>query len=104
MDKALYSILLEITQQSRQPFLVGVVVLPLGEVTNVAHTANIGCPRLMSLHYRLIQLDRKENRLILIVFFLESGVHFFLDPGTLHRMLREDQQKFVMKTNGLINT
>lgn len=46
---------LQIAEQARQGLLIVVVVLPLAEVADVSHAADISSPGLFGLHDRIIQ-------------------------------------------------
>src|SRR3954454_184529 len=49
----------QIPQQSLERFKVGVVVLPVPEVTNVPCPPNVCCPGLVRFHDHIIDADRQ---------------------------------------------
>ncbi|HEY4035794.1 MAG TPA: hypothetical protein VGL94_17695 [Ktedonobacteraceae bacterium] len=56
-------ILLQITQQPRQSFLILVVFLPMSEVSNVAGTLNTRSPGCIALFNGIIQSDWENESL-----------------------------------------
>src|SRR5579884_2658267 len=78
---------LEVTEQAGESLLVGVVIFPSGEVTDMPHAANIGCPCLRSLHHCLIEPHREEHKSVLPMLLLKCRFDFPLHPDTSHRML-----------------
>src|SRR5262249_36624998 len=79
--------LVQITQQASERLLVGVVVLPLAEVPDMARAANAGCPCLGGLHHGIVELDGEQDEFLTLVLLVYCGCHLFFHPGALDRVL-----------------
>jgi hypothetical protein len=94
---------LEMSQQSAERVLVGRVVLPVSEVANVPVLKSYS-PTSVAFENRIIQANGKEHILSTLDLLVENGIHFSLDPATLDGVFGENEQKLVMKMNGLFDT
>ena len=94
---------LKITKQAPKGYLIGIVLFPLGKVPNVPLSSNIGCPRIGCILDGFIQRDGEEGRLSLVLFLFQRLFDFILYPRTINRMLRKDDQEFVIEPDRLIN-
>src|SRR6266446_2847332 len=94
---------LQVAQQSVQHSLIVVGLFPLAEIGNIACAANVTCPTGLALLDSVIQANRKQHEGVPAALFGEGGFHLELDPRTVDGMLREYQQQFVMRSDGLVN-
>src|SRR6266851_4725655 len=61
------------------------------------------CPTCRTLQDSVIQANWKERIGLAFAFFPQSRLYLMFDPVAFDRMLGEDQQKFLMQSNGLVN-
>jgi hypothetical protein len=94
---------LQIAKQTFQSLVVEVVVFPVREVPDMPRTANICSPGGATSHDMTVQTNRKKDSSLLFGLLLKSGFYLILDPCAFHRLLRENQQKFIIQTNRFIN-
>src|SRR6266851_4763446 len=69
----------------------------------MARAAKLRGPCLGSLHYLLIEPDRKEHLALLSLLFLHCRFDLIFDPGACNGMLGEQEQQFVMQMDRFIN-
>jgi len=98
------SLRFQIAQQSLQDFLIGVVLLPIAEIGNVACAANVSSPTGWTVFDGTIQTNGKQHRCFFAVLFGNGRFDFKFDPRTVDGMLRQHQQQLIMQTDGLVNT
>jgi hypothetical protein len=94
--------LLQITQQTSESALVGIVVLPLAEIPDVARVADIGSPGQGGLHDLLIQLEGKKDELIVGKFLFQCGRDHMVHPGAVDRVLRKHHQQLIVEVESLV--
>lgn len=92
----------QIAYDSLEAPLVGVVILPLPEVADVARP-QLGSPRLLGFHHGVVQADRKEHGLSALAFLFKRRGDFVFDPATRVGMFRDDEQELVAIPNGLVD-
>ncbi len=86
---------LQIAQQTLKRPLLGIVVFPLGEITDMAGAANICGPRLVGHQHPIIQPEGKQYNLAALVFFLKGFRYLILDPDAVKRI---DVPQLALKT------
>src|SRR5260221_366184 len=94
---------LQIAEQALQPALVGVMVFPAGEISNMARLFDVCSPISGALDDPFIQADGKEHGALCFAFFGQCFLYLVFDPPTSDRMRREDQQQLIVLANGLID-
>lgn len=70
----------------------------------MAGIANEGWSTALNLHHSVVQEDWEEHWSLLAVLFLTGSYYLAFDPGTLDCVLRENEDQFVVGTNGFIDT
>src|SRR5260221_2218221 len=94
---------LQIAEQALQPALVGVMVFPAGEISNMARLFDVRSPISGALDDLFIQADGKEHGALCLAFFGKCVLYLVFDPPTGDRMRREDQQELIVQANGLVD-
>jgi hypothetical protein len=79
--------------------LIGVVVLPLPKISDMALSANICGPADSALHNGLVNPDGKQDNPVFLAFLLKGGFDFFLNPTAPHRVVRQDGSPGVSPEN-----
>jgi hypothetical protein len=80
--------------------MVGVVLLPVGEVPDVAGVLQERRPARPTLHHRVIDSDREEDRSpFLLPLLSKGGLHLLLHPLAADGWFGQYQQEFVVKVN-----
>jgi hypothetical protein len=96
-------ILLQITQQSLEPFLILIVFFPAREVANVPCALDFSCPGLLCFYNGIIKLHGEEHEIPCLMLFAERCFDFGFDPGAFDGVLGEDQQQFVVEPDGFVD-
>ena len=60
---------MQIAYQPLQAFLVGIVLFPVGKVSDMACVTNVICPVGVTFHHAVIQANRKQDGSALSTFF-----------------------------------
>ncbi len=68
-------------QKTLKTLPVGVVILPLREVTDMAIAAEIVGPLHGCLHDRVVETHGEQDGLTAPLFFFQGGPDFLSDPG-----------------------
>jgi hypothetical protein len=94
---------LQSAQQSSKAFLIGVVIFPVCEVTDMARLLNIPCPVCLAVQDGAIQANRVQHVRHALRFLNQSTLHFVGDPCAGNGMFREDQQQLVIRADRFID-
>src|SRR6266487_1909163 len=94
---------LEMSQERAECFLVGRILLPAGEVANMAMSTQLSSPATRTGEHGVIQTDRVEDGAVLLNFSVACAVDFVLHPLAVYRVFRKDKQELVLLMDGLIN-
>src|SRR4051812_16324234 len=70
----------QVAHQPLEALAIGVVVLPAGEIANVALIAQLARPRLSGLQHHIIQPRWKYDRLFAVSLLGKCLVDLILDP------------------------
>jgi hypothetical protein len=76
--------------------LIGVVVLLLAKIANMALPANICCPAYGTMHDRFVDPDREQHNTVFPAFLFEGCFDFFLDPAAMNRMFGQYEEETVV--------
>src|SRR3954447_19409124 len=77
---------LQVAEHPLQDFLVGVMVLPSAEVTDVALDAQAASPGFVCVQHGIIDPDREQNGRLARPLLIQCPRHFLLDPIAGDRM------------------
>src|SRR4051812_2030833 len=93
----------QVPYQPIQGGLVGVVLLPAGEVADVALVTQLARPRLRTLLHHIVQPDREQDQLLPVALFSERLADLVLDPIAGNGVLGQDQQHLVPEPDRLVD-
>src|SRR5580698_3729772 len=79
------------------------MVLPPSEIPDVASAADVGSPRLVSIHDSIVNADREQDSTFLSALALHCRVHLPRNPGALYRSLRQNDHHLVEEPNRLLD-
>src|SRR3981189_2160717 len=79
------------------------MVFPVCEVADVPCAFDLISPPCFGLQDRTLYANRIEDIRDSLRFFVQCALDFIGDPIASNRMLREDQQEFVIQTDRLFN-
>jgi len=94
---------LQIAQQSSEGFLVVVMLLPTGEVSDVACPLEVCRPAGRALHHSGIKANRKQDHGIPGLLLGKRSLDLKFHPRTGNGMLGEHQQQPVIEADGLVD-
>src|SRR4051812_11503969 len=94
---------LQVAQHPLQDFLVGVMVLPSAEVTDVALDAQAASPGFVCVQHGVIDPDREQNGRLARPLLIQGPRHFLLNPITGNRVFGQDQQHLVAQPDRLVD-
>jgi hypothetical protein len=84
--------------------LIGVAVLPLPKITDMALSADVCRPAYCTVHDCLINLDREQHNPVLFALLLKGRFDFLLNPAALDRMFGQDKEQSVIYLNRFIDS
>ena len=93
----------EVSEEPIERALVRVVVLPPGEVADMAPLPYVRRPSNWRFHYRVVEPNRKEHRSVLPPLPLPSHFHLSFDPIAFNGILRDNQHEFVMNPDRFVD-
>jgi hypothetical protein len=94
----------EVPEEPFEALLIGVVILPCSEVTDVALVAELACPWLLRVHHSVIDTDWEKDKLASSVSFLRGSLaHLIFDPFAGDGVFGENEQDLVSKFDRLID-
>jgi hypothetical protein len=94
---------LKITQQASEGFLVVVMLLPTGEVSDVARPLEVGRPTGRALQHSSIKANGKQHRSVPGLLLRKSRLDLKFHPHAFDGILREHQQELVIEADGLVD-
>ncbi len=94
----------ECAQQAFEALFILLRVGPFLEVANVPGALDILCPWLGAVQDSPVYTDRIQHIWYILRFLVQCSFHFIGHPTAINRVLRQDQQQFIVQSDRLINT